>query len=90
MLVSLVQSSSGNSEYLITKIIQHEAKLGDLMINTLENIEQIKNKKFAILQKYYNLFKLILNMLSNIKAQESVDEVLKQKAGALVYKILYL
>jgi len=83
LLTSLVQSSSANSEYLITKLIQHQKKIGELMTNVLENIEEAKNKAFPSLQKYVNLFKLIVRMLAQAKSQEG-DEVLKQKAGALV------
>lgn len=84
MLTSLVQSCSGNADYLVTKIIAHQKAFGDLIVNTLENIEQIKDKKVSALQKYYNFFKLTLKLLASVKNQEGVDEVFKQKAGALV------
>ena len=86
-MTSLVQSSEANSEYLLTKIIQHQKKIGEFMVNVLENIEEAKNKTFPSLQKYFNLFKLIVRLLAQVKTQEGGDEVLKQKAGALVIKI---
>ena len=75
-----------NSEYLLTKLIQHQKKIGEFITNVLENIEEAKNKAFPSLQKYVNLFKLIVRMLAQAKSQEG-DQVLQQKAGALVIKI---
>ena len=79
-----MQSSSTNPEFLATKIVQHQKEVGDLIVNTLDNFEEIKNKRVIILQKYLNLFKLMLKLLAQLVSQNVVDEALKQRAGALV------
>jgi len=84
LLTSLVQSSAANSEYLVTKIVQDQQKIGDLIVDTLENIEEAKNKNFSALVKYCNLYKLILKLLIQTRDQPAGDQILKQKAGALV------
>lgn len=88
LLSSLVQSSSNNSEYLVTKIVQDQQKIGDLIVDSLENIEEAKTKNFSSLLKYCNLYKMIIKLLAQTRDQTGGDEILKQKAGALVIFIL--
>jgi len=73
----------------VTKIVQDQQKIGDLIVDTLENIEEAKNKNFSTLVKYVGLYKLILKLLVQTRDQAAGDQVLKQKAGALV-KILLI
>jgi len=84
LLTSLVQSSSSNSEYLVSKIVQDQQKIGDLIVDTLENIEEAKTKNFSALVKYCHLYKLIIKLLAQTRDQTDGDQVLKQKAGSLV------
>jgi hypothetical protein len=82
-LTTLITTTQDHID-LAKRLIQHQKILADLFVNVLENVDQIKNKKIAAFNKYYQLAVAIIKVLNKVKGDQAADDKVKQKAANLV------
>lgn len=86
LLTTLITTTQDHID-LAKRLIQHQKILADLFVNVLENVDQIKNKKIAAFNKYYQLAVAIIKVLNKVKGDQAADDKVKQKAANLVNAI---
>jgi hypothetical protein len=69
---------------LANALISHSKALQDLVNNVLDNVDQIKEKKMAVLHRYYDLFTDIIKQLNNTAKADDSDASLKDGSNKLV------
>lgn len=84
LFISFLTTQTDDHSELSEALIKHSKEIGELMNNIFDNLNSIKEKKMAILHRYYDLFVAIIKELVHTSKLKESNSGLKESANKLV------